>query len=328
VQNIAINSNSKAPDRIRDAKRKEQLAPKQRAVQKTMRGRFHGGAGGDCLGILDRISSICDPDPRTDLRKVTGVRPGRSIFPHATNHQSFQAYGHTQWFECENSRMKFYVQSQPLHGWLAPASVTLIADDRTGLLPEEVLPILDAIRKPKLTMVEFAIDFSPLTGVNRSFVRKHGVFGKLHRDLDTTNTFGDWWGARRGAKRTKSYFKDEVGGHRVEIEMRSRFLNHYGIRSVFDFDRFVDLLPRHHIWFARLDEGRLITRLQANRVSASETIRVVRRVRELANDLSDVLDYLRGSMGMKNTRRLLVPLRQNQLVREALREWGTQWRMR
>ena len=300
------------------------LTTKEQAVRATIARRFHGGAETDSVAIPDRLRVNCEADPTPAFRRLRGFRPGRSFFPRA-NQQSFQPYGHVQWFESTTSRMKFYAESSPTNGYVAAASATLIADDQTGLLPDEVAPILSVIRKPHLTMVELAIDFSPLTRVNRRFVRRYGLFGKLHRDLETNNPIGDWWGARRGAKRVKSYFKDEVGGHRVESVLRSRFLNHCGIRSVRDFPRLVQLLPQHHIWFARLDEQRLIKRLRANRVSASETIRAVRRVHELENDLGNVLEYLRGSLAMKNTRRLLVPLRQNRLVRDALREWGALW---
>lgn len=301
------------------------LTTKEHALRETIRRRFHAGAGTDCVAILDRLRFNCEADPTPAFRRLRGFRPGRSFFPHA-NRQSFQPYGHVMWFESTASKMKLYVESSPTNGYVATASVTFIADDQTGLLPEEVVPVLGAIRKPQLSMVELAIDFTPLTGVNRRFVRRHGVFGKLHRDLDTNNPIGDWWGARRGAKRVKSYFKDEVGGHRVESVMRSRFLKHYQIEGINDFPRFVDLLPLRHVWLARLDEEKLIERLRGNRFSARRTIGILRKVRGRERDLGAVLDYLKQEVGLKNTRRLLSELRQNRLIVEALQRWGEKWR--
>jgi hypothetical protein len=221
--------------------------------------------------------------------------------------------------------MQLYLESDRQNGWLAPYSVTLIADDRTGLLAEEVIRILAAMPTARLTMIELAFDFSPATNVTQSFVLKHGVFGKSWRDLSTTNSVGHWWGAKKGGKRVKSYFKDEICGHRVELMMRSRFLNHYGIRSVYDFRRFVDLLPTHHVWFARLDEGKLIERVRGGGLSAEKTLRILRVIRKEREDLSKVLGYLRRDVGLKNVRRLLVPLPENLLVLDALNEWAAKW---
>jgi hypothetical protein len=300
---------------------------KEKALYATIRRRFHGGIGRDCVALLDRLRFVCDDDPTTNLRKLSDFSAGQNIFLR-TAVDSFQPYGRAQWFSSKHSGTKFCIESEQRHGWLAPASVTLIADDRTGLLPAEVLPVAGAIKTPTLAMAEEALDFSPLSGVDRQFVRRHGLFGKLHRDLETENPVGDWWGSRRGAKRVKSYTKDTVGGHRVELVARGRFLRRHGISSVGDLAKLASILPVRHVWFARLDEERLTKRLRENGASGRETIAALRQVHELEGDLGMVLDYLRGPLGLTNTRRLLVGLRANKLVREALREWGRQWRMR
>jgi hypothetical protein len=201
--------------------------------------------------------------------------------------------------------------------------VTLIADDRTGLLPQEVLAILEVMPATRLTMVELAIDFSVVTHVTRDFVLRFGVFGKSRRDLSSDNLMGDWWGARKGGKRIKSYFKNQIFGHRVEFLLKSRFLRHYGIRDIFDFSRFKDLLPQNHILFARLDEPRLIARLRDAGFSGARTIDILRRVAR--TDLCTALTYLRRKVGIKNSRRLLVPLRANTLVMKALRKLMAEW---
>jgi hypothetical protein len=301
------------------------ITPKMRAVRETLARRFHSGAGKECLVVLDRLRFVCDADPVPALSVLPGFRRGRSYFYRRENQAWFRPYGHALWFHREKSTMQFYVESDRQEGWLAPYSITLVADDRTGLLPEEVFAILEVMPKARLTMVELAIDFSPTTNVTRNFVRRCAVFGKCRRDLSGQNPTGDWWGARRGAKRIKSYFKDEVCGHRVEFLLRSRFLRHYGIRDVFDFWRFADLLPRHHILFARLDDQRLIAWLRRSGLSEARTSGILQKVTAVHGDLSAGLSYLRRQVGIKNSRRLLVPLRTNKLIRQALREWAEQW---
>jgi hypothetical protein len=296
-----------------------------RAAREVIARKFHSGVGKECMAILDRLRFVCDADPVPALRMLPGFHPGRSVFPRRQNPAWFRPYGHGQWFQAEKSKMQFYVESDRREGWLAPYSVTLIADDRTGLLPEEVFAILEVIPNAKLTMVELAIDFSAVTNVTRDFVRRFGVFGKSGRDLSADNPMGDWWGSRKGAKRTKSYFKDQIWGHRVEFLLRSRFLRHYGIRDVFDFRRFNDLLPRHHILFARLDEQRLVARLRGTGFSTEKTLRILRRVNGMSGDLSATLSYLRRAVRLTNVRRLLIPLPENRLVVEALEGWAEVW---
>lgn len=322
---MTIRAARKARLRVRNNENKQHVTGKVRAAREAIQRRFHSGVGKGCVAILDRLRFVCDRNPVTLFRELPGFRAGRSVFPQRQQPSSFMPYAHVRWFESTASSMKFYVESQQQTGWLTPCSVTLIADDRTGLLPEEVLPIVNAMRRSRLTMVELALDFSPLTNVSRSFVLRHGAFGKLHRDLKTRNQIGHWWGARNGPKRVKSYFKDEVGGHRVELMMRSRFLSRYEIMSVYDLHRFASLLPRHHVWFVRFDENRLIERLRRNRFSARKTIEIVRQVRTERRDLSAVLSYVRQDLGLKNTRRLMTPLKANELVVVALQEWAAKW---
>src|SRR5215472_16751662 len=177
------------------------LIRKQREVRKTIARKFHSGAGKECMAIIDRLRFVCNTDPVPALRVLPGCYPGRSVFSRRQNADSFRPYGHRQWFHAEKSKMQFYVESDRKEGWLAPYSVTFIADDRTGLLPQEALAILEVMPAARLTMVELAIDFSPVTNVTRDFVLRFGVFGKSRRDLSSENPMVDWWGTRKGGKR-------------------------------------------------------------------------------------------------------------------------------
>lgn len=56
--------------------------------------------------------------------------------------------------------MKLCIESQPRVGWIPPYRITLIADDKMGLLPEEVFAVLEMLANGfKLTLVEIAFDF-------------------------------------------------------------------------------------------------------------------------------------------------------------------------
>jgi hypothetical protein len=155
-------------------------------------------------------------------------------------------------------------------------------------------------------------------------VRSRGVFGKSQRDLSGNNPAVDWWGSKKSGKRVKSYRKDVIAAYRVEFRMRRRFLEPNGIADLLDFWKFIDLLPGHHILFARLDEGKLIAQLRWTR-DAKETLRILKQLFALDGDMTAQLSFLRRRVGMKNVRRLLIPLRINGPIREAFKNWGALW---
>jgi hypothetical protein len=301
------------------------LTAKMRAARESLARRFHPGisSGRECVVILDRLRFLCDENPTEALRGLRGFRSLQGHRINRTGPESFQPYGRVHWFRRKGSAMKFCVDSERLEEFLAPYRVTLYADDRTGLLPGEVLSILQVMPGVKLTMVELAFDFSPISPVTRAFVRRHAVFGKSQRDLSASNPAGDWWGTRKGSKRVKSYYKREVCAQRVEFELHSRFLRHSS--DVFDFARLAELLARGHVLFARLDDQKLAHRLRNSRLRASKTLQILRSLGDRERDLWVALRYLRRTVGLKNVRRLLVTLPVNRLIREALEAWAAKW---
>jgi hypothetical protein len=303
----------------------EKSKQKMLAARAALARRFHEGADTLCVVILDVLVFLCEENPSEALSTHPDFLAGRSIYPKRKDAESFLAYAHKQWFHHQLSKMRVLVEDEPTKGWLAPYRVTFYADDITGLLPDQVFGLLEVLPLTRLILVELALDFSPLTAVDRTFVRSHGYFGRSQRDRSTKNEDGDWWGARNGTKRVKSYLKSDVGGHRVEFRVRRRFLENYGVTDIYDFRRFVDVLPHRHIRFARFDHQRLRSQLAKKGFNAARTRRTLQQVAEMGADLSATLKYLRGDVGLDNVTRFLVPLPENQLVSEALSKWAASW---
>jgi hypothetical protein len=301
------------------------VARKMRAARERLERRFHGGLfpGKQCVAIVDLLRFAVAKNPIPALRGLPDFHLLRTtwIRPRDPNHD--HGYGRAHWFRRFKSEMKLAVESEPRERWLAPYAVTIFADDRTGLLPDQVFGILEILPAARMTLMELAFDFSFASGVTRAYVRRRGVFGKSQRDLSLTNPNVDWWGARKGAKRVKSYSKLAIAAHRVEFRMRPKFVHAHGIHDIFDFGKFVDLLPGHHFLFARLDEEKIAAQLRRTR-NDRDARSVLREIGELDGDLTAQMKVLRDA-GLKNTRRLLIPLKRNRLVREAVREWGNQW---
>ena len=288
--------------------------------------RFHEGADTLCMAILDMLVFLCAESPSEALRTHPDFLAGKSTYPKRKNAEAFLAYAHKQWFHHKSSKMRVLVEDKPTKGWLAPYRVTFYADDLTGLLPDQVFGLLEVLPLTRLILVELALDFSPLSTVDRTFVRWHGYFGRSQRDRFTKNEEGDWWGARNGGKRVKSYLKSgEECGHRVEFRVRRRFLENYGVTDIYDFRRFVDILPHRHIRFAQFDQQRLRNHLAKKGFNAARTRKTLQQVAEMGADLSATLKYLRDDVGLHNVTRFLVPLPENQLVTEALSKWAASW---
>lgn len=295
-------------------------------IVKSIARRFHSGifVTALCVAILDVLRFTCEHDPLRLLRQHPDLRclssrwirriPGR-----------FQAYGHAHWFKHLRSDMKICVESKCQGPWLAKYRISFYADDRTGLVAAILLSVLELMPRLHLTFCEFALDFSPLSQVDRAYVLARTVFGKSQRDLTCTNSNADWSGSRRGAKRIVSYFKSSICAHRIEFKLRARFLRNYGIHDVLDLPTLAKILPRRHILFVRLDEIRLQKRLRSNGFSAARMTTILGTVRQKQGDLGAALSYLRKVIDLKNVRRLLVPLATNQLLRQALAKFAADW---
>src|SRR5271168_3606392 len=98
-----------------------------------------------CTAKLDRMQGYCRSDPTAALCGISDLKSGRGhrIKPPADGR--FQAYGRVHWFESRTSTMKFLVESDRREAWLPPYRVTLYADDRTGLVPDEVFSVLEVL---------------------------------------------------------------------------------------------------------------------------------------------------------------------------------------
>ena len=296
------------------------------AIKKTVRRKFHSGhfADAPCAALVDVLRFVSSANPVPALRKNHNFRCISTRLVTSVPGQ-FLAYRRVHWFKHVSSDMKVCVESERQGGWLAKYRLSLYADDRTGLSGAVVLNILRIIPPVRLVYCEFALDFSILSGIDRTTVLRRTVYGKSQRDLTSTNPMGDWWGARRGAKRVVSYTKDAVWAHRVEFKLRKRFLRGNGIQTLFDLVKLAKILPRRHILFGKLADSLLEKRLRRQGYSTEQVAAAFDQIKKHETDLSRTLRYLRRSLGLANTRRLLTPTKANRFVRDAMAQFVRSW---
>jgi hypothetical protein len=159
----------------------------------------------ECIVKLDRLRLTCIENPTPVLSLLPGFKSIRGYFIQPPRNGAFQAYSRVRWFKKIASGMKFLIESNRREPWIKPFRVTLFADDRHGLLPQEVFSILEVLPEFELKLIELAFD---LRGgvVDRKFVRDHALFGKSQPRPSVEDT--DYWGTRQGSKLVRAYQKD------------------------------------------------------------------------------------------------------------------------
>jgi hypothetical protein len=208
---------------------------------------------------------------------------------------------------------KVYWQYYPTKSWLARWKVTLVADDKAGLSYEEIDTVLEHCRYYRFLLIEIAIDFSPSSGVDGEFVRRHAIFGKTRRNK--SKMCGLYWGGRKCGKLVRCYRKKQLRCYRIELELHSRFLRDH-IKSLDDVDAVAVIIHPRHFQFVDVDweslERHLRQKHHAHKLIAGAK-------RRLAS-LSRLRRYLRKH-GVKNFHRFLVPLQINEKISRAFTRW-------
>jgi hypothetical protein len=215
---------------------------------------------------------------------------------------------------------------QPGPRWLSEWRITWHAPVGQGIVPSDVLRILKRCRYFRFLLVELAFDFSPASGVDQAFVRRHGKFGKSRRRFDRGGPEQLRYGSRSSGKLIRAYQKQEVNAFRVEVEFHSRLLAKHKHPKAEKNYRFIDvpsqLLPidlRKHFRFVRVD-WKALKRYLARR-DGPQGMAIWRRARAKAQiSLRSVTQFLRRK-GVINVHRFLKPLSINRMIDEALTTW-------
>lgn len=278
-----------------------------------------------CVVQLDRLEVNASEIAKEQVLDIPGLRRVDDYFVTRKDPTNFLPYRRLAKYESATSIQQLDVLYEPTGGWIAPVKVTLIPRDKTGLRPDDALSIFELLMGAKVVRMEIAFDFGHQSGVHGGWVRSHSLFGKARRSQVGIRRGWDCWGSRKCAKFVRSYYKEELHVHRVELQLNRKFLRRFGINDVFDFQRLVSILPMNHIWFAEIDKEKMRHHLQMAGHWGRESRQILERVEDSSGDLMAQCGVLRKRGKLKNVRRLLVPLKTNQLVFRALKEWTMLW---
>jgi hypothetical protein len=278
-----------------------------------------------CRVRLDRLEVTTSVFERDLILDIPGFRRTSDGLVRRRHPAAFLSYRRLCILTGPRSVRQIHIFYEATMRRLAPRKIALIARDESGLEWTDVRSVLEILPNVRLVMAELGFDFGFASGVDGEYVRAHALFGKSRKKNVAALCGWDSWGSRRGTKFVRSYYKEELGVRRVELQLNRGFLLRHGIRDVFDFEKLVNILPRHHLLFARLDEARALQQLTNVGHGAGGINRILEMVRLLDGDLLAQLSVLRKRGRLINARRVLVPLKKNQLVKDALREWAATW---
>jgi len=115
-----------------------------------------------------------------------------------------------------------------------------------------------------------------------------------------------WEGASRIIR---VYAKWEENKLRIECAARSRFLRSNQINDLLDYPRLLTSIVPKYLMFASLDRQKVTKMFQRRGISAPRTAEINRALDARAGSLWETLRYLRKEVGLKNTRRFLIPMK-------------------
>jgi hypothetical protein len=133
----------------------------------------------DITAKLDRVQIISWAPQGRKPPTLKGFAVTRDSF--VRSQTNIKTYARCRQYKSLKDDAKIYWQYQRQKAWLKPWKITLVADDKTGLSYEQIDNVLGHCRFYRFLVIEVAIDFSPSTGVDNKFVRRHAIFGKSRR---------------------------------------------------------------------------------------------------------------------------------------------------
>jgi hypothetical protein len=271
-----------------------------------------------CNVLLDRVQFVARtwtrqlPDlPGFTVCRDSFVRPQTSIrtYPRVRNFKNLKT----------NTTVDAQYWAAP--PWLEPVKLTVVGDDSRGLQRAELRNVCRQFRWTRLLMVEIAFDFGEGSEVDRTFVLRHGLFGKS--ELVGGRFFKDLrYGTRHSSTMVRAYQKLEAKRFRVELELHHAWLRKFGISQLHDLSNLPQLLCFSRIRFVSIDWEGLADHLDRRGHPNS----AVNGVRSQAYSIHRTLNFLRSETGLVNVCRFLKPLRINMSIKQELQDWANRWR--
>jgi len=128
------------------------------------------------------------------------------------------------------------------------------------------------------------------------------------------------FGGRKSDKLVRAYDKPEVHAYRVEVELHAGSLRTMGVETIEELPTVTRRVTPEHIRFYKVAWASLQRALMKKRYSSW----FIKKLQARQYSIPELMRKLRTS-GISNPRRFLVPLKSNQLLRDALKRWAREF---
>ena len=197
-----------------------------------------------CVVRVDRVRVVCNG---SQARVIPHVEGYRTVWDTRVRQQTTcKTFVRCRHLKHDESGTKVFWQYARQHAWLPEWRLTLIGDDRTGLMPRDLQLLLTRCVDYRLVLLEIAVDFGMAAGVDSSFIERHGLFGKSRRRSDRGGVAQLRYGGRNSDTLIRCYRKAELGAFRVEVELHSRLLRMERIRKLVDIPKVSSVIVPNH----------------------------------------------------------------------------------
>jgi hypothetical protein len=168
-----------------------------------------GGAQLDLRVRLDRVRVAADYFPKVAFELLKGFRRvyDYDVARKKNKKSNKVSYRRVCRWVSELTGTQIEGAYSPIQPWLPACVITLVGNDRTGLLRQEVDEILAWIEGHRLLHVEVAFDFDESSVVNGDFVYRHLLVGKARHWRSSRAPGFEYFGTRRSPKFARCYKK-------------------------------------------------------------------------------------------------------------------------
>jgi hypothetical protein len=270
-----------------------------------------------CTVRLDRVQLVARLKGQ-NLPQIPGFVVCRDSFVRPQT--AIRTYERVRNFKNIKTGTTIDAQYRAIPPWLELVKLTIVADDSKGLQRRELESVCRQFSWTRLLTVELALDFEEGSEVDRSFVLRHGVFGRSA--LIGGRFFKDLrYGTRSSETMVRAYNKPQIESYRVELQLHSAWLRRFGVAAPRHLSKLPAFLCFDRIRFAAVDWQRLAEYLKRKGYPDS----AITKAQAQAYSIHRTLNFLREQFGLVNVHRFLRPLPVNSVIRQQLEKWATRW---
>jgi hypothetical protein len=268
------------------------------------------------LATLDRLQFLAELSDQGIPPRFPGFKRLRDWF--VRSQTNAQTYRRVAEYVNLRSGVRFFLQYQAQLPGLAPFKGTIIPRDDRVLSRDEIQQVVGQFSTYRLLLLEVAFNFPPRSGINLDFVRRFGIFGKSRPNQLRLLKHGVLYGSRKSSKLIRVYNKKALDVLRVELELHSAWLRHFGVATLRDIRQLPQALFPRHFRFVNINSMALRKHLSRRGMRSGH---IIQQAKDRSDSIHALMELLRHS-GVHNPHRFLMTLAPSREIFQSLKNWA------